>query len=110
MFYLSIFIKQTKVVSIKFHFFHQSHRKIANFVPVLPKIMDSKKPDGRSRQNIEIGQLVEIVQKQDQQSGDLTEGIIKRILTNASFHPHGIKVRLNTGEVGRVKNIIPEED
>ncbi|MBK8501473.1 MAG: YwbE family protein [Saprospiraceae bacterium] len=65
--------------------------------------------DGKSRKNIEIGQLAEIVQKQDQRSGDLTEGIIKRILTNASFHPHGIKVLLETGEVGRVKHVILEE-
>ena len=71
--------------------------------------MDLKKLDGKSRKNIEIGQLAEIVQKQDQRSGDLTEGIIKRILTNASFHPHGIKVLLETGEVGRVKHVILEE-
>jgi uncharacterized repeat protein (TIGR03833 family) len=47
-----------------------------------------------------------IVQKQDQASGVLTEGIVQDILTNSSTHPHGIKVRLTTGEVGRVKNII----
>ena len=72
--------------------------------------MDSKNFDPTYRKNIKIGQLVEIVQKQDQQKGSLTEGIIKRILTNASYHPHGIKVRLDSGEVGRVKNIIPEDD
>lgn len=64
--------------------------------------------DGRYRKNIESGQLVEIVLKQHQQSGELTEGFVKQILTNAAFHPHGIKVKLATGEIGRVKNIIPE--
>jgi uncharacterized repeat protein (TIGR03833 family) len=71
--------------------------------------MESKNLDGKNRKNIKIGQLVEIVQKQDQQSGSLTEGIIKRILTKAPFHPHGIKVLLDSGEVGRVKNIIPDD-
>jgi len=65
--------------------------------------------DGRKRSNIKTGLLVEIVQKQDQRSGDLTEGFVRRILTKSSNHPHGIKVLLDTGEVGRVKNIIPEE-
>ncbi|NND32083.1 MAG: YwbE family protein [Saprospiraceae bacterium] len=64
--------------------------------------------DGRNRKNIQIGDYVEIVQKQDQESGDLTDGIVKRILTKSSFPPHGIKVMLTSGEVGRVKNI-PEE-
>lgn len=66
--------------------------------------------DGRIRKNVQVGQLVEIVQKKDQRSGELTEGIIKRILTNAQNHPHGIKVMLDTGEVGRIKNIIPEDE
>ena len=61
---------------------------------------------GKLRKNIKIGQLVAIVQKKDQRSGELTEGIIQRILTNAPNHPHGIKVRLETGQVGRVKSII----
>jgi len=65
--------------------------------------------DGRNRGNVRIGQLVEIVLKKDQQSGELTEGFVKAILTNSSFHPHGIKVKLATGEVGRVKNIIEED-
>jgi uncharacterized repeat protein (TIGR03833 family) len=46
-----------------------------------------------------------VVQKHDQRSGDLTEGIVERILTNSAFHPHGIKVKLSSGEVGRVKEI-----
>ncbi|MCK4562026.1 MAG: YwbE family protein [Flavobacteriaceae bacterium] len=61
--------------------------------------------DGRNRKNIQVGFEVEIVQKQDQRSGNLTEGIVKRILTKSPNHPHGIKVQLETGEVGRVKNI-----
>jgi uncharacterized repeat protein (TIGR03833 family) len=49
---------------------------------------------------------VAIVLKEDQRTGELTEGIVKNILTNSSKHPHGIKVRLETGEVGRVKKIL----
>lgn len=64
--------------------------------------------DGNKRSNIETGLLVEIVQKHHQQSGELTEGFVKRILTKSSNHPHGIKVMLQTGEVGRVKNIIED--
>ena len=62
--------------------------------------------DGKNRNNISIGLEVEIVQKQDQRSGELTEGTVSRILTNSNYHPHGIKVQLETGEVGRVKYIL----
>jgi uncharacterized repeat protein (TIGR03833 family) len=65
--------------------------------------------DGRYRSNISIGDLVRIVKKQHQKSGELTEGVVKRILTNSKFHPHGIKVMIDTNEVGRV-NLIVEED
>jgi uncharacterized repeat protein (TIGR03833 family) len=61
---------------------------------------------GTQRKNIEPGTEVQIVQKNDQRSGKLTEGVVKEILTNSNFHPHGIKVRLESGEVGRVKEII----
>jgi len=61
--------------------------------------------DGRTRKNIQIGSTVEIVQKHHQRSGELTEGIVKKLLTNSSNHPHGIKVQLETGEVGRVKRV-----
>ena len=61
---------------------------------------------GQHRSNISIGSEVEIVLKQDQRTGDLTHGFVKRILTKSKFHPHGIKVELETREVGRVKNII----
>lgn len=66
--------------------------------------------DGRKRANIKPGTHVNIVQKQDQRSGDLTEGYVQDILTNSPNHPHGIKVRLETGEVGRVQEILPEEE
>jgi uncharacterized repeat protein (TIGR03833 family) len=57
------------------------------------------------RSQIKIGDRVKIVLKQDQKSGKLTEGIVKEILTNSSAHPHGIKVRLTDGKVGRVQTI-----
>lgn len=65
--------------------------------------------DGRKRSNIQPGQLVHIVQKQDQRTGELTEGYVARILTKSPQHPHGIKVKLETGEVGRVKEILEED-
>ena len=58
------------------------------------------------RKNIKPGLQVMIVTKADQRTGELTEGYVKDILTKSSTHPHGIKVRLETGEVGRVKKII----
>ncbi|PHV70696.1 hypothetical protein CS063_09200 [Sporanaerobium hydrogeniformans] len=61
--------------------------------------------DGQKRSNIKIGQAVLVVQKQDQQTGKLTEGIVKRVLTNSPEHHHGIKVMLESGIVGRVKEI-----
>jgi len=65
--------------------------------------------EGSYRKNIHIGSYVSIVQKHDQGSGKLTKGIVKRILTKSSSHPHGIKVLLDTDEVGRVKAIISDE-
>jgi len=62
--------------------------------------------DGRKRADIKPGARVQVVQKQDQRSGRLTEGTVQEILTNSSTHPHGIKVRLSGGVVGRVKAII----
>lgn len=61
--------------------------------------------DGQQRQNITPGTRVSIVQKQHQRSGELTEGVVANILTNSPTHPHGIKVRLVSGEVGRVQQI-----
>jgi uncharacterized repeat protein (TIGR03833 family) len=54
------------------------------------------------------GLTVDIVLKQDQRTGRLTRGVVKDVLTKSPFHPHGIKVRLETGEVGRVKEVIGE--
>ena len=64
---------------------------------------------GTIRKNIRIGGLVEIVEKQNQRTDIRTKGYVSRILTKSSQHPHGIKVRLETGEVGRVKNIISSD-
>jgi len=61
--------------------------------------------DGKNRSNIKPGIEVAIVLKEDQRTGNLTEGIVQNILTNSQFHPHGIKVRLTSGEVGRVQEI-----
>lgn len=65
--------------------------------------------DGRNRANITIGAEVKIVLKKDQRSGILTDGFVKDILTKSTFHPHGIKVRLEDGQVGRVKELVEEE-
>lgn len=66
--------------------------------------------DGRQRKNISSGLHVAIVKKEDQRSGKLTEGIVERILTKSTYHPHGIKVRLSDGAIGRVQQIVDEED
>ena len=62
--------------------------------------------DGSNRKDIQIGIEVVIVQKSHQRTGELTEGIVSAILTKSQKHPHGIKVKLESGIVGRVKNII----
>ena len=61
--------------------------------------------DGTKRSSIKIGSQVRVVQKQDQRSGKLTQGIVARILTNSATHHHGIKVMLEDGTVGRVKEV-----
>ncbi len=66
----------------------------------------SIKTPGTRRRNIHPGDTVDIVMKKDQRTSKLTRGIVKEILTNSSTHPHGIKVRLQSGQVGRVKTII----
>ena len=63
--------------------------------------------DGRTRKNIQPGLEVDIVLKKDQRTGKLTQGIVKDLLTKSATHPHGIKVRLADGQVGRVKKIHP---
>ncbi len=72
------------------------------------KDMDGMNMDGQTRNDIRPGMKVSIVLKKDQRSGTLTEGIVQNILTKSQYHPHGIKVRLTTGEVGRVKKITEE--
>lgn len=63
--------------------------------------------NGKNRSFIKTGTSVEIVQKQDQRTGKRTRGVVGEILTNSSYHPHGIKVRLIDGKVGRVCSLIP---
>ncbi len=64
--------------------------------------------NGTNRKNVEKGMHVRVVRKEDQRSGKLTEGIVQDVLTRSAEHPHGIKVRLVSGVVGRVKEIIHE--
>jgi uncharacterized repeat protein (TIGR03833 family) len=64
--------------------------------------------DGKNRADIKPGMPVRIVQKQDQRSGKLTDGIVAELLTKSPSHPHGIKVRLTNGIIGRVKEILPQ--
>ncbi len=64
--------------------------------------------DGRHRSVVRVGSVVDVVQKQHQQSGKTTRGIVASVLTNSSFHPHGIKVRLEDGKVGRVSAVIDD--
>ena len=70
------------------------------------KKKEKEMEDGSQRKNIQVGSEVEIVEKHNQRSGDLTDGIVERILTKSPNHPHGIKVLLETGEVGRVKRVV----
>ena len=65
--------------------------------------------NGQDRKDIKPGTTVEIVLKQDQRSGKKTRGVVKDLLTKSAHHPHGIKVRLATGEVGRVKVVVGED-
>jgi uncharacterized repeat protein (TIGR03833 family) len=61
--------------------------------------------NGQNRNDIKIGQKVMVVEKHNQRTNELTEGVVEKILTNSSYHPHGIKVRLENGVIGRVKEI-----
>ncbi len=75
-----------------------------HFAPI--EMRETTTKPGLSRKNIRLGDTVDIVQKRDQRTGKLTRGVVKDILTNSPSHPHGIKVRLQTGQVGRVQAII----
>ena len=81
----------------------------AGFMPALflcPKINNMDETDGKYRKNIKFGYEVEIVQKHHQKTGELTAGKVKKLLTKSPQHPHGIKVMLDDGKVGRVKNVL----
>ena len=67
------------------------------------------KTDGQNRRNITVGAEVLIVLKRDQRTGKLTRGVVKDILTRSANHPHGIKVRLRDGKVGRVQEVVNQE-
>jgi uncharacterized repeat protein (TIGR03833 family) len=69
-------------------------------------MIEGRRVDGKKRADIKYGSEVEIVLKRDQRTGNLTNGKVKDILTKSPTHPHGIKVRLESGEVGRVKKIL----
>lgn len=62
--------------------------------------------NGKNRNDVKIGSKVLVIKKEDQRTGKLTEGIVQRLLTNSSTHPHGIKVQCTSGIVGRVQKII----
>jgi len=72
----------------------------------LISIRNRRRNAGKNRQDIIVGAKVAVVLKEDQRSGKLTEGTVQDILTNSPNHPHGIKVRLSNGLVGRVKKIL----
>ncbi len=72
--------------------------------------MNMSRLSGQHLENISIGVEVDIIQKHHQRSGEITNGFVKRILTKSSQHPHGIKVMLETGEVGRVKQVLSTDD
>jgi uncharacterized repeat protein (TIGR03833 family) len=74
------------------------------------KRQEQRMQPNQQRSQIKPGSHVKIVLKQDQRSGKLTEGTVKEILTNSPTHPHGIKVRLMDGKVGRVQTIMPQQN
>lgn len=86
------------------YFLNRSHffKNVLIYITMnLPSAMNN----GSVRANIKEGLKVGIVLKQDQRTGKITQGVVKRILTNSSTHPHGIKVQLTDGQVGRIKEI-----
>ncbi len=75
-------------------------------LPKTNKVIQGDRMNGQNRSDVKIGATVKIVLKADQKTGKLTEGTVKKILTNSSFHPHGIKVMLTDGQVGRIQELI----
>lgn len=88
------------ITLVALHNFYETYKTWQNEAAATGACMD-----GRTRSHIKPGLAVRIVLKKDQRSGTLTEGIVQAILTKSPTHPHGIKVRLVSGEVGRVKEI-----
>lgn len=93
-----IYLYKLNILTIKINF---KRRVILNNYLVY-----KKKMPGTKRANIKPGIKVMVVQKQDQRSGKLTEGVVQRLLTNSQIHPRGIKVKLESGIVGRVQEIL----
>ena len=85
--------------------FQRTEKKVGKENPGIPKQKISLM-NGTKREDLNPGTHVKIILKEDQRTGDLTEGCVKDILTKSPKHPHGIKVRLVTGEVGRVKEVL----
>jgi uncharacterized repeat protein (TIGR03833 family) len=75
----------------------------------VPEIKENVFMDGKQRKDVRPGLRVAIVLKQDQRTGRQTVGVVKDLLTNSAFHPHGIKVRLTDGQVGRVQEILTSD-
>lgn len=71
--------------------------------------VDQMSLNGQNRTDVKVGANVKIVLKADQRTGKLTEGVVARLLTKSSFHPHGIKVQLENGQIGRVQEILPNQ-
>lgn len=78
--------------------------------PGLCFIFAGMNKDGKTRADLKPGMLVNIILKKDQRTGELTEGVVKNLLTSAPYHHRGIKVRLEDGQIGRVAEILPDED
>ncbi len=85
--------------------FQRTKKEVGKEIPGVPKLKVSLM-NSTKRENLKPGTHVKIVLKEDQRTGELTEGYVKDILTKSPKHPHGIKVRLVTGEVGRVKELL----
>ena len=84
------------------------HISVLHMYAILLNEQELSNMNGKNRSDVFAGLEVDIVLKQDQRSGKRTRGIVKDLLTNSSFHPHGIKVRLTDGQVGRVCETFPK--
>jgi len=98
--------KRVKVCLVLYNKYHKLSFIIINLYFCKNNTNNSNNMDGQKRSDVLVGLEVGIVLKQHQSSGRITEGIVKDILTKSPSHPHGIKVRLTSGDVGRVKVIL----